>query len=86
MDVLRVSARTQPGALAGAIAGVMREKGRVELRAIGAAAVNQATKAVATARIFLELDGIDAVLTPTFAQVMIGDQEKTVARFVVEAR
>lgn len=86
MDVLRVSARTQPGALAGAIAGVMREKGRVELHAIGAAAVNQATKAVATARIFLEQDGIDAVLIPAFSQVVIDDQEKTIARFVVESR
>lgn len=86
MDVLRVSATSPARALAGAIAGVVRENGRAELQAIGAAAVNQAIKAVAIAREFLVLDGIDIVLVPSFTQVMIGGQEKTAIRFVVESR
>lgn len=86
MDVLRVSATSKSRALAGCIAGVIREQSRAELQAIGAAAVNQAIKAVAIAREFLVLDGIDIVMIPTFAQVMIGDQEKSAIRFVVEVR
>jgi len=86
MDVLRVSATSPARALAGCIAGVVRENGRAELQAIGAAAVNQAIKAAAIARGFLELDGIDIVLTPSFTQVMIDEQEKNAIRFVVEVR
>jgi stage V sporulation protein S len=86
MDVLRVSATSPARALAGCIAGVIRAEGRAELQAIGAAAVNQTIKAAAIARAFLELDGIDIVLTPSFTQVMIGDQEKSAIRFVVEVR
>jgi len=72
--------------LAGAIAGVVREHGRAEMQAIGAASVNQAVKAVAIARGFLELEGIEVVLVPTFTRVMIGDEEKTAIRFTVERR
>jgi len=86
MDVLRVSATSPARALAGCIAGVIREQSRAELQAIGAAAVNQAIKAVAIARAFLELDGIDIVLTPSFTQVMIEGAEKSAIRFVIEAR
>lgn len=86
MDVLRVSATSPARALAGCIAGVIREEGRAEMQAIGAGAVNQATKAVAIAREFLVLDRIDIVMVPSFTSVMLGDQEKTAVRFVVEAR
>ena len=86
MDVLRVSATSPARALAGCIAGVIREQSRAELQAIGAAAVNQAIKAVAIARAFLELDGIDIVLTPSFTQVMIDGAEKSAISFVVESR
>lgn len=68
MDVLRVSATSPARALAGCIAGVIREQGRAEMQAIGAAAVNQATKAAAIARGFLELEGIDVVVVPSFTK------------------
>ncbi len=86
MDVLRVSATSPARSLAGCIAWVVREQGRAELQAIGAAAVNQAIKAVAIARAFLELDGLDLVLIPAFTQVMVGGQERSAIRFVVESR
>ena len=86
MDMLRVSSQTGARPLAGAIAGVVRENGRAELQAIGAAAVNQATKAVAIARDYLEWDGLVIVLIPSFVSVMIGDQEKTAIKFIVETR
>ena len=86
MDVLRVSATSPARALAGCIAGVIRNNGRAELQAIGAAAVNQTIKAAAIAREFLVLDGIDIVLIPAFTQVMIDEQEKSAISFVVEVR
>lgn len=86
MDVLRVSATSKSRALAGCIAGVIRNNGRAELQAIGAAAVNQAIKAVAIAREFLVLDGLDIVLIPAFTQVVIEGQEKSAVRLLVESR
>lgn len=88
MDVLRVAAKSNARSLAGCIAGVVREQGRAELQAVGAAAVNQAVKATAIARGFLHEDGLepgeDLVLIITFAQ--IAGEEKTAIRFIAERR
>lgn len=86
MDVLKVSAHSKSSAVAGAIAGVIREHGRAELQAIGAGAVNQATKAVAIARSFLALEGLDIICIPAFTDVAIADQERTAIRIIVEPR
>jgi len=86
MKVLRVSARSRSTAVAGAIAGVVRERGRAEVQAIGAGTVNQATKAVAIARGYLAEDGIDVICIPTFVDVLIGDQERTAIKLIVEPR
>lgn len=86
MDVLKVSAHSKSSAVAGAIAGVIREHGRAELQAIGAGAVNQATKAVAIARSFLALEGLDIICIPAFTDVSIADQERTAIRIIVEPR
>ena len=71
MDVLKVSTRSTPNSVAGAIAGVIREKGSVEIQAIGAGAANQAVKAVAIARGYLAPAGVDLVCVPAFATVEI---------------
>jgi stage V sporulation protein S len=85
-DIIRVAAQSRSTAVAGAIAGVVREQGRADVQAIGAGAVNQAVKAVAIARGFLALDGIDVVCVPSFADVDIGGQERTAIRMAVEPR
>jgi stage V sporulation protein S len=72
--------------VAGAIAGVVREHGRAEVQAIGAGAVNQAVKAVAIARSYLALDGLDVICIPSFADVLIAEQERTAIKLVVEPR
>ena len=64
MDIIKVAARSRSTAVAGAIAGVIREHGRAEVQAIGAGAVNQAIKATAIARRFLEQDGIEMICIP----------------------
>lgn len=86
MDIIKVSARSRSTAVAGAIAGVIREHKHAEVQAIGAGAVNQAVKAVAIARGYLELDGIDIVCIPHFIEVKIDDQERTAVRLVIEVR
>jgi stage V sporulation protein S len=85
-DIIRVAAQSRATAVAGAIAGVVRDQGRAEVQAIGAGAVNQAIKAVAIARGFLALDGLDVICIPMFADVEIGGQERTAIRFAVEPR
>ncbi|MGQ9593731.1 MAG: stage V sporulation protein S [Anaerolineae bacterium] len=86
MEVIKVSAKSRSTAVAGAIAGVVREKGRAEVQAIGAGAVNQAVKAVAIARGYLQLDGINVICIPEFAEVDIGGQERTAVKLIVEPR
>jgi stage V sporulation protein S len=86
MDIIKVSARSRSTAVAGAIAGVIREHRHAEVQAIGAGAVNQAIKAAAIARGYLELDGIDIVLVPFFTEIQIDDQERTAIRIVIEPR
>ncbi|MCS7050564.1 MAG: stage V sporulation protein S [Thermomicrobium sp.] len=85
-EVLKVSARSRPSAVAGAIAGVVREVGRAEVQAIGAGAANQAIKAVAIARDYLAESGIDAVCLPSFITVSIGNEDRTAIRLIVEPR
>jgi stage V sporulation protein S len=85
-EVLKVSARSRPSAVAGAIAGVVRESGRAEVQAIGAGATNQAVKAVAIARDYLRETGIEAVCLPAFIDVTIENEDRTAIRLVVEPR
>lgn len=85
-EVLKVSARSRPSAVAGAIAGVVREAGRAEVQAIGAGATNQAVKAVAIARDYLRETGIEAVCLPAFIDITIENEDRTAIRLVVEPR
>jgi stage V sporulation protein S len=83
-EVLKVSTQSRPSAVAGAIAGVMRDRGIVEVQAIGAGATNQAIKAVAIARAYLSEDGIDLCCVPSFIEVVINDQERTAIKLVIQ--
>jgi stage V sporulation protein S len=85
-EVLKVSTRSRPSAVAGAIAGVIRDTGMAEVQSIGAGATNQAIKAVAIARSYLNEEGIDIFCTPSFIDVAIDDEERTAIRLVVERR
>lgn len=86
MDVIKVSAQSRTSAVAGAIAGVVREHKHAEVQAIGAGAVNQAVKATAIARGYLHEDGLDVICIPEFTSVEIDGKERTAIRLVVEPR
>jgi stage V sporulation protein S len=86
MNVIKVSSQSRTSAVAGAIAGVMRDVQRAEVQAIGAGAVNQAVKAIVIAKGYLADEGVDIVCTPSFVEIMIDDQERTAIRLVIEPR
>jgi len=86
MDIIKVSGTSRTSAVAGAIAGVVRENKRAEVQAIGASAINQAVKAMALARGYLANDGFDIIFIPEFVDVQIEDKIRTAIKFTVEPR
>lgn len=86
MEILRVSTKSNPNSVAGALAGVLREEGSAELQAVGAGALNQAVKDVAIARGFVAPSGIDLVCVPAFADIKIDGEERTAIKLIIESR
>ncbi|KUG03799.1 stage v sporulation protein [hydrocarbon metagenome] len=86
MEVLKVSAKSSPNSVAGALAGVLREKGAAEIQAIGAGAINQAVKAIAIARGFVAPSGMDLICIPAFCDIMIDGEERTAIKLIIEPR
>ncbi len=83
-NMIRVSATSRTSAVAGAIAGVIRDHKHAEVQAIGAGAVNQAMKALVLATGYLKLDGIEVACTPEFAEVTIDDKVRTAIKLVID--
>ncbi|MBV7271964.1 MULTISPECIES: stage V sporulation protein S [Clostridium] len=86
MEVLKVSAQSQPKSVAGALAAVLRDNSTAEVQAVGAGAVNQAVKAIAITRGFVAPNGIDLVVVPAFSEITIEGEERTAIKFIVEPR
>jgi len=86
MDVIKVKANSRTAAVAGAIAGIMREHKHADIHAIGAGAVNQAVKALVLAKGYLAEDGIPVACVPEFVDVEIEDKVRTAIKLVVEPR
>jgi stage V sporulation protein S len=86
VEVLKVSSRSNPNSVAGALAGVLRQSGAVEVQVVGAGALNQAVKAIAIARGFVAPSNIDLVCIPTFADIEIDGEGRTAIRLAVEDR
>jgi len=86
VEVLRVSATSNPKSVAGALAAVLREARSAEMQAVGAGAVNQAIKAIAIARGFVAPNGLDLICIPAFSEILIQGEERTAIKFIVESR
>jgi len=86
VDVLKVSANSDPNSVAGALAGVLREEGSAQLQAIGAGALNQGVKAEAIARGYVAPSGIDLICIPAFTDIEIDGEERTAIKLIVEPR
>lgn len=86
MEVLKVSTKSNPNSVAGALAAILKEKSLVEIQAIGAGAINQAVKAVAIARGFVAPSGKDIVCIPAFTDIQIDGEERTAMKLIVQPR
>jgi stage V sporulation protein S len=84
VEILKVSSKSNPNSVAGALAGVVRGAGSVEMQVVGAGALNQAVKALAIARSYVANTGIDLACRPTFADIRIDGEERTAIRLLVE--
>ena len=86
MEILKVSSKSTPSKVAGALANVFKQSKEVELQTIGAGSLNQAIKAIAIARGFLAPTGIDLVCIPAFTDIQIDGESKTAIKLIIEAR
>ncbi len=86
IETLKVSSKSNPNSVAGALANVYREKGSVEVQAVGAGALNQAIKAIAIARGFLAPTGVNLVCIPAFSDISIDGEERTAIKLLIEAK
>lgn len=85
MDILKVSSKSNPSKVAGAIANIYRENKRVEIQTIGAGSLNQAIKAIAICRGFIAPSGENLVVIPAFNDIMINGEQKTAIKLIVES-
>ena len=86
METLKVSSKSNPSSVAGALANVFKEHSKVEIQAVGAGAINQAIKAIAIARGFVAPTGKNLVCTPAFSDISIDGEERTAIKLIVETR
>lgn len=86
METLKVSSKSNPNSVAGALANAFRTNGKVEIQAVGAGALNQAIKAVAIARGFLAPSGKNIVCIPAFADISIEGEERTAIKLIIETK
>jgi len=83
MELLKISSKSNPNAIAGAIAGQIKETRKAEMQVVGAGALNQAIKAVAIARGFVAQLGINLVCIPGFTEVDIEGEKRTGMKIIV---
>lgn len=86
METLKVSSKSNPNSVAGALVAVIRDKGYAEMQAVGAGALNQAVKAVAIARGFVAPSGTDLICSPAFTDIIIAGEDRTAIKLLVEKR
>jgi stage V sporulation protein S len=86
MEVLKVSSKSNPNSVAGAIAGILREQRKTEIQAIGAGAINQSIKAIAIARGYVAPSGVNLICIPAFTTITINNEERTAIKLIVEPR
>ena len=86
MEILKVSSKSNPSSVAGALANVFKTNKSVEIQAVGAGAINQAIKAIAIARGFVAPSGKNLICTPAFSDISIDGEERTAIKLIVETR
>ena len=85
MEILKVSSKSKPNSVAGALANAFKEKGTIEIQAVGAGALNQAIKAVAIARGYIAPTGKDIYCIPAFSDISIEGEERTAIKLIIKS-
>jgi len=70
MEILKISSKSNPNSVAGAIAGLVKESSKAEMQAIGVVAPS----------------GVDLVCIPAFAEVEVEGEDRTGIKLIVESR
>ncbi|MCG9479418.1 MAG: stage V sporulation protein S [Actinomycetota bacterium] len=86
MKLLKVSSNSKPNSVAGAIAGIIRSEGKVQIQTIGAGALNQSIKGIAIARGYIAPTGQDLICTPFFKDIEVNGETKTAIVLTVEPK
>ena len=86
MEIIKVSSKSNPNKVAGAIASIFRENKELEIQTIGAGALNQAIKAVAISRGFVAPSGDNLVLIPSFNDLHINGEAKTAIKLLITSK
>ena len=86
METLKVSSKSNPNSVAGALANVFRANDEAEIQAIGAGALNQAIKGIAIARGFVAPSGKNLICIPAFTDIVIDGEERTAIKLIVETK
>ena len=84
MEIIKVSSKSNPNSVAGALANALREKNVIEMQAIGAGALNQAIKGIAIARGFVAPSGKNIICIPAFSNILIDNEEKTAIKLIIK--
>lgn len=86
MEILKVSSKSNPSSVAGALANVFKEQNNVEIQAVGAGAINQAVKAIAIARGYVAPSGKNLICIPAFSDISIDGEERTAIKLIIESK
>jgi len=86
MKLLKVSSNSKPNSVAGAIAGIVRAEGKVQIQTIGAGALNQTIKGIAIARGYIAPTGQELICIPFFKDIEVNGEIKTAMVLTVEVR
>ena len=82
VELLKVKTTSNPNAVAGAIANILKQQKKLKVQAVGAGSINQAVKALAIARSHLVLSGNDLSCYPIFKEIVIENETKTAICFI----
>lgn len=81
--ILKISSKSNPNSVAGAIVGMINENKKIELTAVGAGAVNQAVKSIAVARGYVAPSGKNLICIPAFTTMNIEEVDRTGIKFII---
>ena len=85
MNLIKVSSKSKPNNVAGALANIIKEKKEINVQVVGAGALNQLVKSIIICKGYLAPIGINIVCIPSFTNVKIDNIDKTGIKMLIKA-